>query len=82
MKPLQLYEFKYSINQYLKGLPGGYSIRSLKDLIDFNNLDPNRTLRYGQSYFLDAEEKTKGDMSEPAYQQSLQGENTGAKGSH
>jgi len=71
LKPLQLYEFKYSINKYLSSLPDSYSIRKLKDIIDFNNLDPNKTLRYGQSLLLDAEEKTSGDMSEPAYQQLL-----------
>jgi amidase len=76
MMPLQLYEFKYSITQYLAGLPEDYSIRSLKDIIEFNNLDPNKTLRYGQSLFLDAEEKTKGDMSEPAYRKLLENRGT------
>jgi len=71
VKPLQLYEFKYSINKYLSGLPNSYSIRTLKDIIEFNNLDPNKTLRYGQSFFLDAEEKTSGDMREPVYRQLM-----------
>lgn len=74
--PLQLYEFKYSINQYLAGLPDSYSIRTLKDIIEFNNLDPNKTLRYGQSFFLDAEEKTRGDMSEPVYRKLLNDRDT------
>lgn len=69
--PLQLYEFKYAINRYLSSLQGNYSIRTLKDIIEFNNLDPDKTLRYGQSFFLDAEGKTRGDMSEPVYKQLL-----------
>lgn len=74
--PLQFYEFKYAINKYLSGLPGNYSIHTLKDIIDFNNLDPNKTLRYGQSLFLDAEEKTTGDLSESVYQQLLYNKET------
>jgi amidase len=72
LKRIQLYEFKYSINRYLSSLPESYSIRSLNDIIEFNNLDPDRTLRYGQSLFLDAEQTTKGDLSEPEYRQLLQ----------
>ncbi len=72
LKQIQLLEFKYSINRYLADLPDDYSIRTLKDMIDFNNLDPDRALRYGQSLLLDAEQKTRGDMSEPVYRDLLQ----------
>lgn len=69
---IQLHEFKYSINGYLSSLQDGYSIRTLKDIIEFNNLDPNSALRYGQSLLLDAEQNISGDLSEPVYRQLLQ----------
>lgn len=68
---IQRYEFKYSINKYLSNLPRKYPIHSLKDLIEFNNSNSNRTLKYGQSIFLEVEEDTKGDLSEPIYKQLL-----------
>jgi len=61
------YEFKYAMNQYLKNLPVGYPIRTLKDIIEYNRLNSERTLRYGQSLLLDAEINTSGVMKEEDY---------------
>jgi amidase len=71
IKVIQRFEFKYSINRYLSGLPKGYPIRSLKDIIDFNNLHEEQALRYGQNLLIDAEEKTRGSLNEPEYIEML-----------
>lgn len=53
-----LYEFKADINQYLAGLGPGAPMKSLKDLIAFNERNRDRELQYfGQELFLQAEEK-------------------------
>ena len=72
LKEIQRYEFKYSINRYLEHLPKEMPIHSLKDIIEFNNINQDRTLKYGQTLLLDAEENTKGDLSEIAYKKAMQ----------
>ncbi|MDF2593698.1 MAG: amidase [Clostridia bacterium] len=72
LKQIQLYEFKYSLNKYLSNLPSSFRICSLKDIIAFNDLHPNQTLKYGQTLLIDAEENTRGDLSEITYKQLLQ----------
>ena len=76
LKQLQLYEFKYSLNKYLASLPSHFPIRSLKDIIAFNRSNPSETLKYGQTLLIDAEENTRGDLSEPLYRQLLQEKET------
>ncbi|MHB8129849.1 MAG: amidase family protein [Mobilitalea sp.] len=68
---LMKYEFKYALNQYLKTLPESYPIRSLKDVIEFNKQNPEKAIRYGQTYLLDAEDNTSGTMSEDVYKEIL-----------
>jgi amidase len=67
IKTIQKYEFKYAMNRYLSGLPEDYPIRSLKDIIAFNHQNSDRTLQFGQTLLLDAEENTRGDLSENEY---------------
>jgi amidase len=62
-----LNEFKSSLGAYLAKLGPGASIRSLKDIIDFNHAHPVQTLRYGQSTLIDAEYTTSGTLTEPQY---------------
>ncbi|MCU1246031.1 MAG: N-carbamoylputrescine amidase [Acidobacteria bacterium] len=53
-----LYEFKADINSYLAGLGAGAAMKSLRDLIAFNERNRERELAYfGQELFLQAEEK-------------------------
>ncbi|MDT8336210.1 MAG: amidase family protein [Candidatus Izemoplasmatales bacterium] len=60
-----IYDFKVELNHYLaKYKPD--NIRSLKDLITFNNQDTRNRLKYGQSIFT-ASEKTSGALTEPEY---------------
>jgi amidase len=68
---LMKYEFKYGMNRYLTELPEEFPLRTLKDIIDFNEKHKEITLRYGQSYLIDAEENTAGNLTERAYQDIL-----------
>lgn len=62
-----LNEFKSSLNAYLSKLPTSAKIRSLKDIIAFNNEHPIETLKYGQSTLLSAETTTSGTLTETPY---------------
>ncbi len=61
------YEFKYAMNRYLKGLPEGYPIKTLRDIIDYNNRNAEQALRYGQTLLVDAEENASGDLKDAPY---------------
>jgi amidase len=61
-----LFEFKVQIGQYLAGL-GRTPMRTLADLIRFNQAHCDRELRYfGQEVF-EAAEATSGDLTDPEY---------------
>lgn len=62
-----IYDFKVDLNHYLSRFKPG-NIRTLKDLINFNNQDSRTRLKYGQSIFT-ASEKTSGALTEPEYYQ-------------
>ncbi|MDQ0112820.1 amidase family protein [Paenibacillus harenae] len=62
-----LNEFKSAINAYLSKLPAGAKLRTLKEIIAFNNEHPIEALRYGQTTLLAAETTTSGTMTETAY---------------
>lgn len=72
IKDIMKYEFKYSINRYLETLPPSYPIKSLKDIITYNNQHADVALRYGQTYLMDAEENTTGRLDEAEYQMILE----------
>ncbi|WP_230286149.1 amidase family protein [Deinococcus sp. 12RED42] len=61
------YEFKGDLNAYLDGVTHGP--RSLQDVIDANDRDPERLLRYGQT-LLHAAQGTRGDASEANYRRA------------
>ena len=58
------HEFKGDLNAYLRTVTSGP--RSLQAVIDANDTDPERLLRYGQT-LLHAAQGTRGDATEPAY---------------
>ncbi len=60
-------EFKSALNAYLSRLTPGSAIRSLRDIIDFNNDHPMETLKYGQSTLIQAEYHTSGTLTETQY---------------
>lgn len=64
-----VYEFKAGLNAYLHHGQKGAAVRSLKELISYNQAHSNETLRYGQT-LLTAAEKTSGTLTEPQYIQA------------
>ncbi|MDK2966107.1 amidase family protein [Lacrimispora sp.] len=68
---IKKYEFKYAMNQYLAELPQDYRIKSLKEIIEFNNNHKEEALRYGQILLEEAQNNTSGDMTESIYMDTL-----------
>jgi amidase len=65
-----LYELKADLNAYLAGLGPQAPVKSLKDIIDFNEKNRNREMPYfGQDLFIKAQEK--GPLTSKAYVQAL-----------
>jgi amidase len=65
-----LYEFKQDLNGYLSGLPAGTGVRSLAELIDFNERNRDRQMPYfEQEILLMAEEK--GPLTSREYVEAL-----------
>ena len=65
-----LYEFKADLNKYLAGLPSTVKVRSLKDIIDFNESNRAREMPYfGQEIMIMAEKK--GPLTEKKYRDAL-----------
>jgi amidase len=52
---VMLYEFKRDLNRYLQGLDEASPIRSVRELIRFNEARPREMLRYGQVLLLAAQ---------------------------
>jgi amidase len=66
-----LYEFKHGLNAYLAGLGDAAPVRTLADVIAFNEADRARSMPYfGQEIFLQVE--AKGDLTEPEYLEALE----------
>jgi amidase len=66
-----MYELKADLNAYLARLGAGAPVRSLKDIIDFNERNRRKEMPYfGQDLFLKAE--AKGPLTEKAYLDALQ----------
>lgn len=64
-----LTEFKAGLNAYLKGSPAAIPVRSLADVIAFNDANAAKEMPlFGQEIFLEAE-KTKG-LADPAYRKA------------
>lgn len=60
------YEFKAGLNAYLQGTRLPNQIRSLADIIRFNEAYPDKMLKYGQK-LLEMSEETSGTLTEPEY---------------
>jgi amidase len=66
-----LYEFKADLNTYLGGLGATAKVRSLKELIDFNEREKAREMpHFGQELFVMAEKKAP--LTSPEYRRSLE----------
>ncbi len=65
-----MYELKTDLNNYLAGLGPNAPVRTLKDIIDFNDRNRQKEMPYfGQDLFLKAE--AKGPLTEKAYIDAL-----------
>jgi amidase len=62
-----LYEFKADLNKYLARLPGEFPVRSLADLIRFNDAHSSRELPLFDQELL-RQAQAKGSLDEAAYQ--------------
>lgn len=61
-----VYEIKRDLNEYLTEWLRGTNIRTLEDIIAFNDAHPEQCLRFGQDLFR-AAQATRGDLSELEY---------------
>ncbi|WP_311972654.1 amidase family protein [Bradyrhizobium agreste] len=61
-----LYELKHDLNLYLKDWATNTDIKTMTDIVAFNEANADRALRFGQDHFL-AAETTRGDLSEREY---------------
>ena len=61
-----LYELKRDLNLYLANWATNTAIKSIADIVAFNEANAGRALRFGQDLFL-AANITKGDLSEREY---------------
>jgi amidase len=65
-----MYELKADLNAYLAGLGPGSPVRTLKDIIDFNERNRQKEMPYfGQDLFVKAE--AKGPLTDKAYLDAL-----------
>ncbi|WP_027547523.1 amidase family protein [Bradyrhizobium sp. WSM2254] len=61
-----LYELKHDLNLYLKDWATRTDIKTIADIIAFNEAHADKALRFGQDLFL-AADNTRGDLSEREY---------------
>lgn len=61
-----LYEFKNGLNTYLESVSGRTKMTSLRDIIEFNNENPEERIPYQQT-LLEKAELTSGDLEDPTY---------------
>ena len=65
-----LYEFKADVNRYLAEFAPGAPVKTLQDIIEFNERNKEREMPYfGQELFLKAQDK--GPLSDQAYRDAL-----------
>ncbi len=65
------YEFKSDMNYYLSTLGGRAALKTLGDIIAYNEAHAETALKYGQSTFVNIENNTSGNMTEPEYLHEL-----------
>ncbi|RZM96358.1 amidase [Bradyrhizobium genosp. SA-3] len=65
-----LYELKRDLNLYLKDWATNTAIRTMTDIVAFNEANAGKALRFGQDLFL-AADLTRGDLREREYKSAL-----------
>jgi amidase len=61
-----LYELKHDLNLYLRDWATATKIKTMADIVAFNQANADKALRFGQDLFL-AAQATRGDLSELEY---------------
>jgi amidase len=61
-----VYELKHDLNAYLRRWASGTKMRTMADIVAFNQVHAERALRFGQDIFL-AANATRGDLKELEY---------------
>ena len=64
-------EFKACMNYYLSTLGGSTAMKTMREIIEYNQAHAAVALRYGQSILLDVQNNTSGTMTEPKYIEAL-----------
>ena len=59
------FELKHDLNAYFASLPPGGNVKTLSDVIAFNNASPREMVLFGQDIF--EKVQSLGDLSDPAY---------------
>lgn len=72
IRDIMRYEFKACMNYYLSTLSSGFPLKTLKDIIEYNQANAQVALKYGQTLLIDAENNTSGTMTEPEYYNILE----------
>lgn len=71
MRGIMNNEFKPCLNYYLSTLNGSTKMKTLDDIVRYNQKHGATALKYGQSILLDAENNTSGALTEMAYIEGL-----------
>ena len=66
---IMLYEYKDGLNKYFQSLGPGAAVKSIEDLIEFNELDSVELKYFNQRYLIMAQEK--GDLNSEEYKKAL-----------
>ncbi|MEL6357244.1 MAG: amidase family protein [Bacteroidota bacterium] len=74
---IMLYEYKDGLNKYFQSLGPNAAIKSLEELIAFNEADSVELLHFNQQYLEMAQ--AKGDLTDQAYLDALAKMNKGAR---
>lgn len=62
-----IYEFKACMNAYLARLGPNAPMRTLEEIVRFNDANADRTLKYGQSLLVRCQNETSGSLKEAEY---------------
>ncbi len=64
-------EFKACMNYYLSTLGKSAGVKTLEDIVRYNQQHAAAALKYGQTILIDAQNNTSGNMTEPEYIEAL-----------
>lgn len=68
---VMVYEFKRALNAYLNALGEGAPVKTLEEIIDYNQAHAKRALKYGQRTLLQAQREASGNLTDPVYIQAM-----------